>query len=162
MGEVTTINQYINAPIKKQNRRFILIAALAIISISVLFIVFVPNRERIRATRLLQGSWIEYSDSEFATTIDFVDFGELDPIMRFLERRNLRRFDGSFEMNVSYRLSEGAFRIYNANQLVLYFSGAPPGRDRPYAIETLEFHVTEDILILSGSEGTVKFVRNLR
>jgi len=71
--------------------------------------------------------------------------------------------DDSLEPHTTfYNLFEGAYRIYNSSQLVLYFSDAPPGRNSPYAIEALEFHVTEDTLILIGDAGTVKFVRNLK
>lgn len=116
--------RYINADIKKQGRKHILIAAIAIISITALFIVFVPNRNRIQATRLLQGSWIEYSNSGYATTLEFNGFGGSfivdNNFGRHMGRLIYHGYDGSFEAYVYTQYSQIRGGLFPNNSSLRY------------------------------------------
>jgi len=153
------------------------------IMIVVLVIVNMPRINRNRTLRRLLGEWVEYSDSEYLTTIAFTQNRVFFRGQRFsasvyevLRREGDRAhsvgtlsgapwwhnpaFTGDLdETHFAHRGGGwGVFSICENNQLTLYFSMDPHGRE-VYRRQTVDFSFEDGLLLLTGTQGTVAFVR---
>jgi len=166
---------------KNKTRLIALISTIIILLVAVLIVAHMPNINRARTVRALRGHWIEYSNNDYLTTLEFSRHNRFDVFEAHVYTAFNQRGDrlipigpisgmpwghDPVEAGDSYvtyvirqSVSMGAFSLFTNGQLVLYFSDAPPGRDRPYAVEMLSFNVTRDRLALRGDHIAITFVR---
>ena len=170
--------RYVGNALTRKRLLIMFVACFAFISITV--ILFITIRDD--TYRALRGHWVEYSDSEYLTTLEFTRNEIRTYVYMAFERvsdRSIpfapvsgRPWRGKFPTNeralgddevphIIQRINyDGAFSVVDNRYLVLSFSDAPPGREFPHTVATVEFIYDGVTLTLTGHGQTVVFVRS--